>query len=51
MTQHPEYLTYKISYLAEECGFASHTTFTRIFIEKTGISPSKFISYLQSPPK
>lgn len=51
MTQHPEYLTYKISYLAEECGFASHTTFTRIFIEKIGISPSKFISYLQSPPK
>lgn len=47
LKQNPEYLNYKISYLAEECGFSSHTVFTRIFIEKTGIPPSKFIEYVK----
>lgn len=42
----PEYLTYKISYLAEECGFSSHTTFTRIFMKETGMPPSQFIDYI-----
>ncbi|HAO07603.1 helix-turn-helix transcriptional regulator [Chryseobacterium mucoviscidosis] len=47
LKQNPEYLNYKISYLAEECGFSSHTVFSRIFIEKMGIPPSKFIEYLK----
>lgn len=40
---HPEYLNYKISYLAEDCGFASHSTFSTIFKSVTGISPSVFL--------
>lgn len=44
----PVYLNYKISYLAEECGFTSHTTFARIFSEKMGVSPSKFIENLKN---
>lgn len=47
LKQNPEYLNYKISYLAEECGFSSHTVFSRIFIDKMGIPPSKFIEYLK----
>jgi AraC-like DNA-binding protein len=43
----PEYLNYKIAYLAEECGFSSHTVFIRIFTEKTGLTPSKFIGFLK----
>jgi AraC-like DNA-binding protein len=44
----PEYLNYKIAYLAEECGFSSHTVFIRIFTEKTGLTPSKFIDILKN---
>lgn len=40
---HPEYLNYKISYLAADCGFASHSTFSTIFKSVTGISPSVFL--------
>ena len=38
-----EYQNYKISYLAEECGFASHSAFATVFRNITGISPSVFI--------
>lgn len=38
-----EYQNYKISYLAEECGFASHSSFATVFRNITGISPSVFI--------
>lgn len=38
-----EYHQYKISYLAEECGFASHSSFATVFRNITGISPSVFI--------
>lgn len=38
-----EYQTYKISYLAEECGFTSHSSFATVFRNITGISPSVFI--------
>jgi len=41
------YLQYKISYLAELCGFSSHSRFTIIFKKVTGISPMNFITYLQ----
>ncbi|GAA4161107.1 AraC family transcriptional regulator [Chryseobacterium ginsenosidimutans] len=44
----PEYLNYKIAYLAEECGFSSHTVFIRIFTQKTGLTPSKFINFLKT---
>lgn len=39
----PEFLNYKISYLAEHAGFSSHSTFTTIFKNVTGISPSAFL--------
>lgn len=38
-----EYQTYKISYLAEESGFTSHSSFATVFRNITGISPSVFI--------
>ncbi|KAF2520132.1 helix-turn-helix domain-containing protein [Flavobacterium salilacus subsp. salilacus] len=39
----PEYLNYKISYLAETCGFSSHSAFATVFKSITGISPSAFL--------
>jgi len=48
LTQSPEYLQYKTSYLAEEAGFASRTTFTTIFKNVTGKSPSQFIDELKN---
>jgi len=41
------YLNYKISYLAEESGFSSHSSFTTVFKSVTGISPTKFLDLLQ----
>lgn len=41
------YLKYKISYLADQAGFASHSRFTITFKKITGVSPLTFISYLQ----
>lgn len=38
-----EYLNFKISYLAEESGFTSHSAFATVFKNVTGISPSAFI--------
>lgn len=43
MESDPVYLSYKISYLAEECGFSSHSKFTAIFKAEMGISPSVFM--------
>ncbi|MCD9856169.1 helix-turn-helix domain-containing protein [Epilithonimonas sp. JDS] len=48
LTQNPEYLQYKTSYLAEEAGFASRTTFTTIFKNVTGKSPSQFIDEIKN---
>ena len=42
----PEYLNYKISYLAEESGFASHSTFATVFKSITGIAPTVFIELI-----
>jgi AraC-like DNA-binding protein len=42
----PNFINYKISYLAENCGFASHSTFATVFKSITGISPVKFIELL-----
>lgn len=41
--ERPEFLNYKISYLAEEAGFSSHSSFTTVFKNITGISPSAFL--------
>lgn len=43
----PQYLNYKINYLAEVCGFSSHSRFGYIFKNELGISPSEFISRLR----
>jgi len=43
----PDYLNYKISYLADECGFSSHSKFTEKFKIVTGMSPSSFIQMLK----
>ncbi|MPT32486.1 MAG: helix-turn-helix domain-containing protein [Chryseobacterium sp.] len=42
----PQYLKYKISHLAEECGFSSHNTFTIAFSNLAGVSPSNFVKFL-----
>lgn len=43
----PSFLNYKISYLAEESGFSSHTSFSTVFKTITGISPKEFISFIK----
>lgn len=43
----PKFLNYKISYLAEECGFSSHTSFSTVFKSVTGISPKEFINFIK----
>lgn len=40
----PEYLNYKISYLANESGFSSHSKFTAEFRRAVLICPSEFIN-------
>lgn len=42
----PAYLNYKISYLADESGFASHSSFATVFKSITGISPTVFMELL-----
>ena len=42
----PNFMNYKISYLADNCGFSSHSSFATIFKSITGISPVKFIELL-----
>ncbi|OPB92542.1 helix-turn-helix domain-containing protein [Elizabethkingia occulta] len=43
----PTYRKYKISILAEDAGFSSHSMFTTNFKTITGVSPSEFIKYIQ----
>lgn len=45
------YQNYKISHLAELCGYPSHTAFTKIFKKVTGISPSVFIANAKTANK
>lgn len=42
----PNFINYKISYLAENCGFSSHSSFATVFKSITGISPVQFIELL-----
>lgn len=44
----PNFLKYKISYLAELCGFSSHSRFTTTFKKITGHSPVDFIKDLEN---
>ncbi|PZU83600.1 MAG: hypothetical protein DI529_12365 [Chryseobacterium sp.] len=41
--QDPEYRKYKVSYLADECGFSSHSLFTKIFKNRMDLSPTEFL--------
>lgn len=43
----PSYLNYKISYLAKEAGFSSHSKLSAAFKHLTGISPSIFIMHMK----
>lgn len=47
LKREPEYWDYKISYLAEECGFSSHSKFATVFKQTIGLSPSDFIRQLK----
>ncbi len=42
----PKYREYKISYLADACGFSSREVFAAAFKKRTGIPPSYFIENL-----
>jgi len=42
----PVYRQYKISVLADEAGFSSHSKFATIFKNITDVSPSHFINYI-----
>lgn len=43
----PNYRNYKVSYLAEECGFSSHSTFTTVFKSVVGVSPITFVEFVK----
>jgi AraC-like DNA-binding protein len=47
----PVYREYKITYLAEYCGFASREVFAAAFKKETGVTPSYFINQLVSDQK
>ncbi|WP_449399114.1 helix-turn-helix domain-containing protein [Chryseobacterium wanjuense] len=44
----PIYREYKITYLAEYCGFASREVFAIAFKKETGVTPSYFINQLRT---
>ncbi|WP_413532718.1 helix-turn-helix domain-containing protein [Empedobacter brevis] len=47
----PEYINTKVSYLASDCGFASHSTFTTTFTQIMNESPSAFIKRIKEEQK
>ena len=47
----PKYINTKISYLASDCGFTSHSTFTTIFTQIMNESPSVFIKRVKAEQK
>lgn len=48
LQENPQYLEYKISYLADESGFSSHSKFSSEFKRVVGMSPSVFIKQLRA---
>ena len=42
-----KYRNYKVSSLAEECGFGSRNTFTTAFKHFTGMSPATFVGFMK----
>lgn len=48
LSEDEKYRQYKISILAEECGFSSHSKFAAIFKAMTDYSPSAYIKMLES---
>ncbi|PWN65934.1 helix-turn-helix domain-containing protein [Chryseobacterium oncorhynchi] len=47
--ENPVYREYKITYLAEECGYATPRVFVNAFKKETGFTPSYFVEQLKSP--
>jgi AraC-like DNA-binding protein len=47
----PKYINTKISYLASDCGFTSHSTFTTIFTQIMNESPSVFMKRIKEEKK
>lgn len=45
--QNKKLKNYKLSVLAEECGFSSHSKFSAVFKAVTGFPPSTFLAYLE----
>lgn len=43
----PNYINYKISYLAEDCGYSSHSSFATVFKSIVGMSPVTFINLIK----
>jgi len=48
LSQNPVYREYKITYLAEECGYASPQVFVIAFKKESGVTPSYFIDQLKA---
>ena len=48
LIEDPVYREYKISYLSEECGYASTQVFVIAFKKETGVTPSHFIDQLKN---
>ena len=47
LNDNQQYRNFKISYLAEETGYSSHTKFSQAFKSVTGLSPSIFLKELE----
>lgn len=43
----PHYINYKISFLAEESGYSSHSNFATVFKSIVGMSPARFINLIR----
>lgn len=48
LKDNPIYLKYKVSHLAEEAGFSSHSLFSTVFKQVTGLSPAAFIKSIKN---